>query len=335
MNRRFLLLPFCFAALLAAQTPWELQDSHVTAGLRGIHAVGAAVAWASGTDGTVLRTTDGGEHWQKCAVPPDGDKLDFRGVWAWDAQMAVVMSSGPGEQSRVYRTKDGCAHWTEERRNPDKDGFWDAMAFGSPEDAQLIGDPVDGRFYHEVLRTGHGWQVDPRFCKATPEEGAFAASNSSLVVLENGELLLGTGGKSGAHVLLASADECQTISVPLAGGNESSGVFSLAFRDRQHGMAVGGDYKKPAESSGTAAWTEGGGLHWAAAVKPPHGYRSAVAWDEKAKLWIAVGTNGTDISADDGKTWMPLDDGNWNALSLPYVVGPDGRIGRANSLPRR
>jgi photosystem II stability/assembly factor-like uncharacterized protein len=332
---RILPVVLSFVALqCVASAQWERQHSGTDASLRGVHAVNASIAWASGTDGTVLRTTDGGEHWQKCAVPPDSDKLDFRGVWAWDAQVAVVMSSGPGEQSRVYRTNDGCTHWSEERRNPYKDGFWDAIAYRTPEDAELIGDPVNGRFYHEVLRTGRGWKVDPRFCKATPEEGAFAASNSSLVVFENGELLLGTGGKSGAHVLLASGDECQTISVPLAGGNESSGVFSLAFRDRQHGMAVGGDYKKPAQSYGAAAWTEDGGLHWAAAVKPPHGYRSAVAWYEKAKVWIAVGSNGTDISADNGKTWIPIDDGNWNALSLPYVVGPDGRIGRANSLPQ-
>jgi hypothetical protein len=43
-----------------------------------------------------------------------------------------------------------------------------------------------------------------------------------------------------------------------------------------------------------------------------------------------VGTNGSDVSRDDGKRWQPLDDGNWNALSLPFVVGPKGRIARLN-----
>ena len=61
---------------------------------------------------------------------------------------------------------------------------------------------------------------------------------------------------------------------------------------------------------------------------PPHGYRSAVQWSDVAQAWIAAGTNGSDISRDDGHTWQPLDNGNWNALSLPFVVGPDGRIGR-------
>ena len=79
-----------------------------------------------------------------------------------------------------------------------------------------------------------------------------------------------------------------------------------------------------------------GGKTWAAAAKPPHGFRSAVAWDADARAWIAAGTNGSDISYDDGKTWVPLDNGNWNALSLPWVVGPDGRIAKldAGNLPR-
>ena len=59
--------------------------------------------------------------------------------------------------------------------------------------------------------------------------------------------------------------------------------------------------------------------------------------DEAAKSWIAVGPNGTDVSGDDGRTWIavkpktgePQDaDQNWNALSLPFAVGQDGRIGK-------
>jgi hypothetical protein len=114
----------------------------------------------------------------------------------------------------------------------------------------------------------------------------------------------------------------------MAGGSDSSGIFSLAFRDEIHGIAVGGDYAKPNESSGTAASTNDGGLHWIASEKPPHGYRSSVAWSEDLRVWIAAGTNGSDISRDDGKTWQAVDDGNWNALSLPFVVGPKERIAR-------
>jgi hypothetical protein len=101
-------------------------------------------------------------------------------------------------------------------------------------------------------------------------------------------------------------------------------------------IAVGGDYTKPNESVGTAGWSADGGEHWAASTTPPHGYRSTVQWSESLKLWIAAGTNGSDISRDDGRTWQPLDNGNWNALSLPFIVGPQGRIARLNpaALPK-
>jgi photosystem II stability/assembly factor-like uncharacterized protein len=349
----------------AAYTPWELQNSTTKAGLRGIHAVGNGVAWASGANGTILRTEDGGYMWQSCAMPPGADKLDFRGIWAWDANTAVVMSSGPGDLSRLYKTTDGCSSWKLLYANPDKDGFWDAVQFDSRNHGYLLGDPVNGQFV--VLATfdgGGAWRPlyeGLELDSAYPGEGAFAASNSSLTLplswsssypgRRRGDtlgrprgtpaLFFGTGGAKGSRIqvllargLASGLDglRWESVKLPLASGTDSSGVFSLAFRDQNVGIAVGGDYKKPNESNGTAAYTSDEGKTWTAAAKPPHGYRSAVAWDAPDKAWIAVGTNGSDVSYDDGKTWQPLDNGNWNALSLPWVVGPEGRIAKLVSL---
>jgi hypothetical protein len=112
-------------------------------------------------------------------------------------------------------------------------------------------------------------------------------------------------------------------------------VFSIAVApDLSAAVAVGGDYLKPGNTSGTAATVMVPRViapYAFAAARPPHGYRSAVAWDADAKAWLSVGTNGSDISYDDGKTWVPLDNGNWNALSLPRAVGPDERIGKLDS----
>jgi photosystem II stability/assembly factor-like uncharacterized protein len=359
------LLPTLAHSQVEKSGPWEMQSSGTTASLRGIHAVGGGVAWASGADGTVLRTEDSGYMWQSCAMPPGAEKLDFRGIWAWDANTAIAMSSGPGDQSRLYKTTDGCSHWTLLYTNPDKDGFWDAIQFTERGRGILLGDPVvipgadrKNDLALTIMKTfdgGKTWMRDPATegsIHVADGTGAFAASNSSIAIFKD-RIWLGTGGKSGAHVYigkfsrpippmmldwtgpLPGSELSRFFTVPLASGTEASGVFSLAFRDEQHGMAVGGEYTKPNESTGTAAWTADGGLHWTAAEKPPHGYRSAVAWDADAKAWIATGTNGTDISYDDGKTWQPLDDGNWNALSLPWIVGPKGRIAKLGALPAR
>ena len=106
----------CLAILLlgginCALAQWDLQTSNTTADLRGIHSIGNGVAWASGTNGTVLRTEDSGYVWQSCSVPPGAEHLDFRGIQGFDANTAIVMSSGKGELSRLYRTTDGCHTW--------------------------------------------------------------------------------------------------------------------------------------------------------------------------------------------------------------------------------
>ena len=84
-------------------------------------------------------------------------------------------------------------------------------------------------------------------------------------------------------------------------------------------VVVGGDYTKPNNSTGTAAWSSDGGPHWIASTTPPHGYRSTVQWSDALNLWIAAGTNGSDISRDDGNTWQLLDNGNWNASPRDVV----------------
>ena len=118
-----------FALLLtaSAHAQWDLQNSGSTADLRGIHSIGKGIAWASGSNGTVLRTEDGGHLWQRCTVPAGAEKLDFRGIQAFDANTAIVMSSGKGDLSRLYKTTDGCQTWKLVFTNPDAEGFWDAI----------------------------------------------------------------------------------------------------------------------------------------------------------------------------------------------------------------
>jgi photosystem II stability/assembly factor-like uncharacterized protein len=276
--------------------PWVMEQSGTTAGLRGIHAVDANVAWASGTGGTILRTVDGGATWQRCATPPGAEKLDFRGIWAWDAQTAIAMSSGPGDLSRLYKTVDGCGTWKLVFTNPDKDGFWDAMQCFDSRSCYLLGDPTGGEF--QLFHTEDGgarWvsEHDRAPHADSSFQGVFAASNSALGLGTETVFtpFFGSGGKGGAFFyrsmgVSACSDGCTEhnsparsegwlkVGVPVNSGGESAGIFSLAFRDTDHGMAVGGDYSKPNDSAGTAAWSADGGKSWTAAAKPPHGFRS-------------------------------------------------------------
>ena len=363
MHLRLSLLLTLITLAANAQKPYiQMEQSNTTASFRGIHAAGPGVAWASGTNGTVVRTEDAGFEWQGCAMPPGAEKLDFRGIWAWDAMTAIVMSSGPGDQSRLYKTTDGCATWKLLLANTDKDGFWDSIAFADKNKGYLLGDPVNGSFVLQGTVDGglHWLPINsPGLAIGHGKLGAFAASNSVIDLTGSGnhEPWFATGSSAepgpeqGPFVVRSLVLQCRSlghqlttypcrydftpIEAKLAQGSEAAGVFSLATRWENLKsvvtIAVGGDYKKPDETSGTAAWRELGQFH--PSTTPPHGYRSAVAWDPDDKAWITAGPNGTDFSRDDGRTWLPLENGNWNAISLPYLVGPSGRIGKLVSLP--
>jgi hypothetical protein len=311
------------------QAQLTLQESHTQASLRGVHSLDGKIAWASGTAGTVLRTTDGGVTWQPCAVPPGAEKLDFRAVQAFDENTALVMSAGTGDLSRLYKTTDACHTWKLVLSNPDPQGFWDALQFRGPGLGVLIGDPVDGYFPVYLSEDGgNTWRKpDPKGLRAEPTQAIFAASNSSLLI-DNGRLYLLTGGIPALISQdLQFASPPTVVHPPLAAG-EAAGGFSLAAKQADSGLtlvAVGGNYKAPNETKGVAVFCD-------PACHPsdtsPHGYRSAVAYDESTKTWIAAGPNGVDLSANNGRTWTPLDAGkNWNAISLPFLVGAHGQIG--------
>jgi photosystem II stability/assembly factor-like uncharacterized protein len=360
------------ALTLSAHAQWTIQKSDTTADLRGIDNVGHGIAWASGTNGTVLHTTDNGATWLLCKTPPDAEHLDFRGIQAFDANTAIVMSSGKGDLSRLYKTTDGCQAWKLVFTNPDRDGFWDAIRFTDKSPfghadqrfGVLVGDPVGDHFQiYFSYDFGTSWELSikrvlPKQPHSNRGEALFAASNSAVdSVPDAGGLAFVTGGAGGCryfHLVpgglvldyfdSAASFEVSRLRCPHASSAE--GAFSMAHHSleppRFDSVIVGGDYLHP-DANGYSAFVPAANYSWFTRhqsivypTTPPHGYRSSVAYDATTKTWITVGPNGTDISTDDGRNWRALKpspadtpdaDQHWNALSLPFVVGPKGRIG--------
>ena len=334
---------------LMLQSPhWTLQTSGVTARLRGVSAVSDRVAWASGSGSTVLRTSDGGVTWQKLTVTTD--QLDFRDIDAVSARTAYVLSIGNGPASRIYKTTDAGATWKLQFKNDDPKAFYDAMSFWDADHGIVIGDSIDGHFC--IVTTENGgrvWQRVP--ASALPEalenEGAFAASGTNIAVFGGSYAWIGTGAAAKARVL-RTTDRGRTWKIsetPLIAG-PSAGIFSVAFRDAQHGVIVGGDYKKENEAVDNLAATNDGGATWTL-MKGLSGFRSAVAYvpmsvprastgsvpralttgsvpgvatgspsRSSSIALIAVGPSGTDYSTDDGRNWTRIEGPGFDTLSF-------------------
>lgn len=308
---------------------WEMLAVGTDAKFRGLCVVTADVVWASGTGGTVIRTTDGGKTW-KVMVVPGAEELDFRDVEAFDESTAYLLAAGEGEKSRIYKTTDGGTTWKLQLTNPDPKGFFDALAFWDETHGLAMGDPVGGRFQLVQTTDGETWtpltaEMPPAFA----DEGGFAASGTCLVTYGTSAGWFCTGGPNGARVF-RTTDRGKTWAagtVPLGTGSKSAGGFSLAFRDAEHGMIVGGDYTKPEETGPHAAVTSDGGTTWT--LTDPLPFRSCAAWSKGN--WWAAGTSGIDTL--DGTTWKREDDGNFNCIAFApdgtgWAVGPDGRVAR-------
>lgn len=327
------------AAAAASTSSWVLQTSQTAERLRGVSAVSPSVAWASGNKGTIVRTIDGGVTWNPVTVPDTGT-LDFRDIEAFGADTAYVLSIGPGDASRIYKTADGGKTWTRQFTSADPKAFYDAIAFWDATAGLAVGDPVDGRF--TVIRTtdgGRTWTPVPaaNLPPALPGDGAFAASGTCLVVQGSRHAWFGTGGGARARVY-RSADQGLTWNVadtPIMAGTASAGIFSLAFDDAEHGIAVGGDYRQEREAGDNLAITSDGGRTWAfAGTTRLRSFRSAVAYvpGSSGRRLVAVGPAGSDLSADGGATWTAIGDDGYHALSIDlragaaWAVGEQGRI---------
>ncbi|WP_189772262.1 WD40/YVTN/BNR-like repeat-containing protein [Streptomyces tauricus] len=356
-TRRLLAVGVCGAAVVAALTGpaqadgavdkgssgakpphWELKDSGTDARFRGLAAVSRSTAWLAGSKGTVLRTTDGGAKWRNVS-PPGAADLEFRDVEAFDGRRAVVLAIGEGEASRILRTEDGGATWTESFRNTDAKAFYDCVTFFDARHGLAMSDPVDGKF--RILSTGDGgrsWKVLPSTGMPPAQEGeaGFAASGQCLVSSGPRDVWLATGGAARARVL-HSSDRGRTwtaTDTPVPAGDPARGVFALAFRDRTHGIAVGGDYRADQASPKAAAVSGNAGRTWTTAGTPPPAYRSGVAWLPHSRTSaLAVGPTGTDLTRDGGRTWRTLDTGSYDTVDCTpdlacWAAGEKGRVAR-------
>ena len=322
-----------------ARAQWIAQASPVDVELRGLSVVSPTVVWASGQRGTVLHTVDGGGHWTLDTIPGAG-ALDLRAIAATSVNTAHAISIA--DSSRIYRTIDGGRTWSRRWSATRKGTFLDAIRFWDAQHGIAMSDPVDGKFL--LLTTNDGgdsWQEIPaeRIPPAIEGEGGFAASGTCLAVWGSSHVWIASGGAATARVY-HSADRGHSWTVsaaPLRAGIASAGIFSIVFRDAQHGVIAGGDYQKPALAGRNVALTSDGGTTWTLvdSAASPAGYRSAVAFVPGARgiALVAVGLTGTDESRDGGATWMHVDSTAYNSVAFAseafgWAVGPKGRIAR-------
>ena len=334
-----------------------LQQSGTTNRLQAISPVNSKVAWASGVGGTFVRTLDGGQTWH-AGVVAGAETLEFRDVEGVSEDVAYLLSSGTGTDSRIYKTENGGQSWTLQFESQDANAFYDCFAFWTPERGITTSDAVNGVFPAIRTRDGETWEnIGNRLPPAQPGEASFAASGTCVATQGRKRAWIGTGGAAKARVL-ATVDGGRTwnaYDTPIIQGTATSGVFSVDFRDPFHGILGGGELATPTVISNTVARSRDGGKTWYLGGQTPfpgaiyglsyvrdlcgrdddrwyHADRPDHSdWSEDRRV-VATGPAGAAWSPDEGNTWLSLpgvlnywavafasDDAGW-------LVGTDGRI---------
>jgi photosystem II stability/assembly factor-like uncharacterized protein len=317
---------------------WHIKPTNSTQQFRGLSPISREVVWVSGTNSTVLLTTNGGTSWANVSpsLLENSTLFQFRDIEAFSSKSAVVLSIGEGNASRIYKTTDSGRTWKSTFINTEPTAFYDCMAFENKKHGLAMSDPVDGKFrLIETWDSGATWKiVDPAGIPAAlTGESGFAASGTCIEAAAR-RWYVASGGVDPGRIYRSDDGKKWKVSNSSIAGGAAAGIFSVRFKDEKNGIAIGGDYEKPAGNVDNASWSNDGGKTWHKAQSFPGGYRSGVSWvPGRGQTAVAVGTSGSDITHDSGKNWQTIANGTFDAVECIskdtcWASGSGGRVAR-------
>jgi len=300
--------------------------------IRGLSVPNESTIWASGSNGSIALSVNGGSDFQWIQVK-GYERRDFRSIHAWNNKEAIIVAVAA--PALILKTIDAGVTWYKVYENRDTLMFLDAIHFKDENKGSIVGDPISNSLF--LLNTtdkGEHWeQVDNSYFKSTLIEGEafFASSNSNLTYGRHQQFLV-TGGMSSRLWINGEANP-----LPLVQGGKSTGANSIAISaDGNNLMIVGGDFTKDKIAENNVAGFDYSTKtkNWILneKIKNPHGYRSSVTFVAPLFL-ITCGTSGVDISKDKGENWELISTESFHVVQkqphtkAAFLAGSGGRIG--------
>src|SRR5439155_27013141 len=126
----------------------QILSSGTKTSIRGLSVVNNNVLWASGSNGTVTCSTDGGKTFNWITVK-GYEQRDFRDIEAFDSNIAIIMAVA--EPAIILKTKDGGNTWKKVFEDSTKGMFLDAMDFLGNYGV-VVGDPIGGKLFRATTK---------------------------------------------------------------------------------------------------------------------------------------------------------------------------------------
>ncbi|MCX8057323.1 MAG: choice-of-anchor J domain-containing protein [Ignavibacteria bacterium] len=256
---------------------WTVQNSGTTATLYSVSTVDANVAWAAGTGGVVIRTTNGGTTWQTVTSPRAVDAHVICGI---NANKALVATNGTSD-AVIHLTTNGGQTW--QSVFTQAGGFINVIIMFDEMNGFAQGDPVGNTW--TLLKTTDGGLTWTSASTLAPVGGEYGWNNGGWNVGDN--IWFGTNN---SRVYKSTNRGASWTSAPTTVVNS----YSVVFADAQKGL-VG-------SATGTANKSTDGGNTWTAITTPATGNILGMTTIGGEEFWFTSGT-GVFYSSNHGTNW--------------------------------
>ncbi len=343
-KKLFIALSSMLASICTAQKI-ELLSTNVKSSLRGLCVVDENIIWASGSNGTVLKSTNGGKSFTTIAVK-GFEKKDFRDIEAFDSNTAIIMAIA--EPAYILKTIDGGITWKTVFTDSTKGMFLDAMYFKDANNGIVIGDPISFNDFLEEKKiaptspcinlngnvafiattndAGNTWQKFTTLKMLDTGESFFASSGSNIALNKNKTFFVSGGKQSNLYF------NNKKFEIPINKGLESTGANSISI-EKSNVIIVGGDFKNDSAATNNCVLFNTKTLQFTQPKTYPTGYRSCVIQLQKG-FAITCGINGVDMSTNYGMNWKNISKEGFHVVvkakkgKAVFFAGSKGRIGK-------
>lgn len=295
-----ILLVFILGSVtLATRAEWQKQRSGSLAWLYAIQFLDSETGFAGGSNGTLLKTNNGGREWKKVRLPVTDMIRDVHFLDSLNGWMLCDRGRSRSGRNASYlmRTADGGITWSAVDLKDSPERF-SRLFFGTSGKGYLIGEggmmtvlPLDGK----------------------PETRAVLPSRFLMVdgaVLEDSRIVLAGGGGS----LIFSDDSGRSwLAASFAGSRAESKLNAVYFVDREIGWTSG--------NGGSIFSTTDGGRSWRQQISNTRANILDIVFHDRAN-GFAVGDGGVIVrTRDSGANWVVEESGVKHRLERLAFAG--------------
>jgi photosystem II stability/assembly factor-like uncharacterized protein len=281
------------------QEGWTRQATPYSSGLSAVYAIDSLNVWATGQDGLIIHTTDGGTTWDSI---PNGATQGIYTVEFINADTGFVggRDNGPGAlvgtNTLIQRTTDGGLTWEfQNLPGGSQNLLMDLDFVEGPPGEPMRGTSVGGLAHVWVTNDyGETWEAASGDCG----EGNF---NSCFFADSITGWFVGTPSNVKPYTIMFTDDGCKSFAEQ-TDPNEVK-LNGVCFGTDLKGLAVG--------NSGAILFTSDGGANWEQSADEDISVTTwfSVFLSATGKAW-AVGNNGRILySTDWGQTWETQESG--------------------------